>query len=520
MKIASRILLGSLIVLPLITFGHTASFGQTKDQLQELAAKLPATSNAIAAVRIGTIMETHRAKQGNWLKRRDKIALETIPRWVNYVVLGSEIHLRENDELWTVAITSKPDDVQIEDVAKARRSPLQSIAGKQALLSPRGAYVVQLTEKLIGAYSPPNRQALSRWIRSVESSRGTGVTDYLQGAIEQPSHITFALDLQDSFDPTTVEMWLKTTTTMQDNADQIPAVASLLQGLKGLTLTVLIGGNNKAKLSLDFNSSPLAAKKFLKPLFEEVIADRQVALEEIGGATADVEGDSFVLRMDISDTSLRHLLSLILSPTPENDSDSETVASQNDPSTTSPDPALLADPAYEASLRYLQSLITIMGDLERLSRKAKNYNQTATWHDKAAERIDNLPARGVNSELLKYGNNLGAQLRALAASMRGTVVEVNTQQNTLTYKYKVNAPQYGWGGPWGWGGGWKPATVNWESNIKDVREKQAKAVTESTKQREELWLLIKKEHNDIKAAMRKEFGDDFIDDLDGKKKSR
>ncbi|MBW8529536.1 hypothetical protein K1T59_24425, partial [Salmonella enterica] len=73
-----------------------------------------------------------------------------------------------------------------------------------------------------------------------------------------------------------------------------------------------------------------------------------------------------------------------------------------------------------ASRRYFNAVNQNVDDLQRAYSRAKNYSRTAQWHVNFAERIDHLPASGVDPALLEYGITVRERLLALAASLRGT----------------------------------------------------------------------------------------------------
>ena len=110
--------------------------------------------------------------------------------------------------------------------------------------------------------------------------------------------------------------------------------------------------------------------------------------------------------------------------------------------------------------------------------------------------IQELPTDDVAAEVVAQGDQLASAL-ALAASLRGEAVEINTQQGTLTYNVDVTpgAPLVSWpiwtinGGYWG-GTGYTEPTYQWTSNLQQVREKQAEAIAQGAAQREQIWQAI------------------------------
>jgi hypothetical protein len=160
-----------------------------------------------------------------------------------------------------------------------------------------------------------------------------------------------------------------------------------------------------------------------------------------------------------------------------------------------------------SSKKYLARIDRSLADLKSSLRRAKDYERTAKWHDTYAEKIDDLPIAGVDPELLEYGSSVSSKLRALAASLRGQAVEVNTQQRSVTWNVNVDpgAVAASW---WG-GAGYRAPTWQATSNLQEVRQSQAAAISNGSEQRLAIWQMIDDEAAQVRLRMSQKYGPAF-----------
>jgi hypothetical protein len=129
-----------------------------------------------------------------------------------------------------------------------------------------------------------------------------------------------------------------------------------------------------------------------------------------------------------------------------------------------------------ATRRYYLAVAQMIDDLSRKSKNTADYNKSAAWHDTFAKRIEELPTQYVDSDMVKYGANQTAKLRALSYSLRGMIVQVNALESGMSY-----ITNFGGGGWWGGGGG------STDSNVAALRAQQAEAVAKDGARRLEIW---------------------------------
>ncbi|MBX3438137.1 MAG: hypothetical protein KF861_11650, partial [Planctomycetaceae bacterium] len=214
---------------------------------------------------------------------------------------------------------------------------------------------------------------------------------------------------------------------------------------------------------------------------------------------ATSQGQSVKLECELSDDSLRRILSLIITPATPHEIATPTPA----PTETTPrprrTPSRRGSTTDDPTRAYVDAVNRMINDLQWANRRATDYARTATWHDNFARKIGELPTEGVDRQALTFGQRIASSFRALAASLRGQAVEVNTQQKTLTYDVHF---QPGWAGVSIWGAvGYQDPTWQVTSNLREVRERQAAAIAAGNHDREQIWLMIEEDRVEVERAL-------------------
>ncbi len=363
----------------------------------------------------------------------------------------------------------------IADIAKHERASSEQIVGSFACLSPRGIYFVQLAPGILGAVQPPDRRAVSAWVRSGAASNGSNLSPFLKTALDATDDalIVIAVDLTDMLNPLQVRAWLAASPRLKvrKNLDE---VAALVASIRGARLAVNVTDTANARLVLDFDK-PIGSQSLLREVVLQWLDDAGAQTEVIAQARTSVENKSFAFEAPLDDSALRRLLSLIQSPH----------LAEKDETANLENPA----PNAVATANYYSSVCDLLNSLIRKNQNAVNYDKTALWHETFARQIANLPTTGVDPELAAWGRDVSGKLMALASSLRGVPVEVNQLENSI----RVNtSTDYAWyansaeNGPM-----YFPAWVHTQSNAGDVRAQQEDVIAKNADQREAIWSMLR-----------------------------
>lgn len=461
------------------------------DDVPDLAGSLPLSANTLTVVRVASIFGTARAQSQHWYEdqqERFQSGVAVIPPWVDTLVVGSLVHPAVPEQVWSAAIVHRPEHVTLESIAEREGNPVEELGGISAVRTRRDSYIAQPRPDRLTAYRPAHRLEAARWARAVTQGEKSSVSTYLQQAAREEGHVVLAMDLQDMLDLRLVERRLREDEHFAPHRQLVERLMTLMSGLRGVTLSVTISDTVAATVDIDFSSEVGPSVFSVKALFVSILDDLGASIDEFREAAATASGQTVSLSCSLSDDSLRRILSLIVTPS---------TPYAIPPKTPVETPPKSPADAQAATKKYVAAVNEMVADLQKANRRAKDYARTAAWHETFARKILELPTEGVAAEVVAQGDQIASALRALAASLRGEGVEVQTQQGALTYNVHVTpgTPMFSWpvltinGGYWG-GVGYTQPTYDWTSNLQQVREKQAEAIAKGAAQREQIWQAI------------------------------
>lgn len=487
----------ALILIALAALSATReACAQAPGPVEKLLPWVPPDANAVALLRSADIFATTRAKSEDWLKKANPVSCGPgldLPLDAAAVLKAIEF----TPETMSVAqrtglayVGKRPD---WNAIATRESVPLDQLNSQPLVVLPGRGALLGVSSDILGVVAPLHRQAAARWLR--EGAKGNGVvcSDYLRTSLmESQAHAVIALDLTDLLDPRRVETWLAGIPSFAGRDADVKTTFGLLRTVRGLTAELNFAETNELKLRLDFdglvtqNAVPLVHAVLL-----QVMDDAGAHVPELVDARPTRTSRSLVLQTSLSNESTRALLGLFLTPS------SEEVArsiATDAPRTEVSD----SDKARQAAQNYYTSVNRFVDDVLGRMARATDYNRTATWHDSAAQSIDHLSLNSVPEELQKYGKQMSNSLRALAASLRGVPIDV--EKLAAAYRFDYNYMPTSWNyGIWSWG--YHPAYLNISTNEAEIRAKQAEAIANGAKEREQIIQQMQDERQDVRRAV-------------------
>jgi hypothetical protein len=496
-----------------ILSAETALWAQ--DRAAALVPLLPRDSNAVFIVRVSEILKSPRAVQEQWSAQQAERFLHgesSVPPWVEALVIGSLVRPAGAEAAWSAALVAVPPATRLESLAHTS-GEIETLGASRAVRGTQDAIFLDLKPGLLGVMSPAHRQDAARWSREIAAAKQSELSPFLRDAGRLPGQIVLAMDLQDMFDPARVRERLAADETLLTAPEIRTKLTGQLLKIRGITMEITIGEAIGSKVTLAFADPLQDSAKIFQRIFVSILGETGVGIDEFDGASSVIDGSNLVLSTELSETSLRRILSLIVPPPPH-----AQVADAAASPTASPTPAanvtvLPPKPAVSvtpqsATRRYFLAVSKMVDDLKVANRNAKNYERTATWHDNFARKINDLSTVGVDKDVLAYGAATAEKFRALAASLRGQAVQVAASQGTLSYNYSYDP---GWVQADWWGGvGYRAPTTSISSNLRQVREQQAKAIEAGAVDRTKIWQAIDDERAAMQLTMRQRYGDDVL----------
>lgn len=504
-SVAYRCVWPLLSVAPLVVSALVAIVPPVQaEESNELTQLLPNDINALAIVRVEEIMQTPRAMKEDWARAADQKFLSGaggIPSWVKTLVVGFQIRPAVLQEVWAAGVASIPPTLTIDMIAQREQVSVEQLGRLPAVHGRRNSYLIGIEPGVLGIWRPAIRQEAARWGRALEAKVTGPLSEYLTQAAAAPGHLVLAVDLENTLDPVNTRAHLAMMPELNQQPERLTQMQTLLMSLRGATLTATIADKTTAHLRLDFQNEIGPLESAVKAFFINTLHELGAAIDDFNQASPQTDGKGLILTTELSDESLRRLVSLITStPTMSSmNGTGTTLTPQTSPGDHSPDAA--------ASSKYFKQIDQFVNDLSKASRRSNDYSRTALWHEKFAGKIDELPMQGVDPVLVEYAGHVASRLRALGRSLRGQQLDINLQQGTLTYDVDYTP---GWASVNVWGGvGYGQPSYQVNSNLQQVRERQAAAISAGEKQRDEVWGMLTEDRLKVLRQMQQKYGDDF-----------
>jgi len=456
------------------------------------ARMLPAEANTVSVVHLKKILDSSRGKREGWSEKQEERFLDGhvgLPPWVDTFVMGSLTRPGVPEEVWAAAVIDVPSGKTLQSIADENNLSVSKLADWPALETTSGAYLVELADRHLAGYRPSHRQEAVAWLRTINGDHPT-VSDYLLTAAGANDDIVMSIDLKDMFDVQFVESYLQQDKRFASQHGLIPRLTPLLSTLRGVTMTIDIGETSQCEVMIDFGDEVGPLSAIAKTLFITAVEDAGAHIEEFRQAKISTQGESVSLKCELTDESVMRILSVIVPPrVPQ-----QQFAATTPETTEKPTEESVSDEA-RAARRYVRAVNDMISDLRRASERIDSYQKTIAWHQAYARKIEQLSTRNVPQELVDIGAKVANEFRALARSLTGQAVEVDARNKSVVYNYNVDP---GWWSANIWGGaGYSPTVVKVDSNLEEVRGKQAEAVIKGAKDRDQIWQMIEEQSQEM-----------------------
>jgi hypothetical protein len=489
---------GLTLVLPLILAGS----GMAQDDVAILLRRVPQSSNVLAVVRLDALLKSPRGVREGW---SDKYKLGylsgaiRIPPAIRTMIMASHYNADDPSAAVTIAVAllNKKDRLSMEDIAAREGGTVETILNRPLVRTSRGNFVVELDPGLLGAMHPASRQEMTSWIRFADRNLDPVISPYLRRAVSEGrgAAIQIALDLEDIVDPKAVHTWLPHCKALKGKQTTFQALEELIKGLQGVRFTARVEDNTTGEVMLDFTKPVGNNAGYMKDLFLESLGEIGASVDDFTDSQVLTQngGKTVVLRTELSDDSLREIMSLIQLP--------------------ATDPDEIKSPTYEESLKgnlaateqYYFAIQNMLNDLRKKSKKSDDYAKSALWHETYAKRINQLPRKGVDPDMLKYGATVTQSLYALAGSLRGIPIHVDMLQNQA-YFYSYTPPVIYSRFSRGIGYGVPTYT---DTNIPEIRRQQEDAVAKGQEDRQKVWQSLDSDQYRVRRLMSEKYKTDF-----------
>jgi hypothetical protein len=483
-----------LIALAAFAIGPAAH----ADELADLLKRVPAEMNTVAVINVRAINQSPRAMKENWRSTHETEYLAgaiAVPPWVPVVVIAADLHPGALAHGRSLALVPVDNSVNSETLAKRENGVVQPMADRAVALSPTRGYMGVPAAGILGISSTLPRQDYARWFRWAQKPDKTVMSPYLQEAVaaHKDAHVLIASDLGDLIDPTSARLALEQGGTTGARLDTLVRV---LTGVRGLVFTAQIGGPTKATVRVEFATPMADFVDAFHAAWPKAMEAAGFEVPELKSAQPKADGKAVVLTAELSDTSLRRVLSLVRAP-------GDAVQSPDGADVRKPtDSAGLA-----ASLRYYRAVNRALDDLAAQGgAKSKDYARSAMFFDTYADKIQKLSIRDVDPALVQYGHSAEAKLRAMAGSLRGLKMQLEAFDSYKSTTW-ASSGGYAWRGRWGAVGA--GPSVSFSTNVEELNKKQAEAVAALEPERARIWGVLDADRSAVRQEMLQKYKIDF-----------
>jgi hypothetical protein len=477
----------SAMILLMATRPATANY-------YELLRRVPDSANAIILIDVERMLMSPIALKQKWRDKANTAERDTIHFPVNSVryMLASKLNAAASFEnLWDIGLIEAIDTVSLPYVSRMEGGYLDTVEGREVAYSPRNAFFVSLTPKILGVSFPANRQDLGRWLRSLKRYEKPQVSEYLQNGVtlaHGKDHIVVALDFEDLFTSRQVRDLLHGAESLAGKQIDLEAITKVITSIKGVTLTVEATDRLNGKMRVDFGESPSPLKQVAKALLFEVLENHGMMLDdEIKNWGVLVEAKAITLQGRLSSQGLRKLTDLIAFPA-ETVSLNEASPKPGETASASTGSTSTADSKATTSKKYFQHVSLLVDSMRTDLRNAASPKLARMIVDKAALEIDRLPVLNVDEDVLAYGAGVSETFRNMRNLSKNASLDASYRQATMAGNQGYG---YGYGGFYGGGTSLSVST--------SVMRKQETAVLKSNQM--EIFTMLEEKTAEIRKKM-------------------
>lgn len=476
--------------LILLVTGLSSSVCVAQSEFETNAIQhFPRHANTIALIRMEAIEQSLAKQNPEWDAAQALEAVEQltgIPGWVDELMIASLLRPAQAEEVWAAGLVLHNTNQSLKQLADENDGTISDVAGYKSYVTSTGTLLIELRKQVMAGYRPNDRQQATAWIRDQKDHQHTQLKPYLTNAINSKADIILSLSLQDMLDAKHVEAQLQQDSRFSKYKQLIDDLIPLLVGIKGVQLEITLGTQTEFQISIDFEQEVGTSSAIVKALFQGMLDDIGANIPEFEKARIVPSGNSLKLQGSLSEHSLLRVISAVVPPKVPIAQTTVATATESERQAQSEENQKRIQ--LRASQRYLQKIEQMVDNLKRTRINVPEYNKTITWHQNFATRIQRLSTTNVPDEMVELGNDIAQKFNALARSLQGQALQIDTTNRAVVYNTDYTPPAW-YANYWG-GAGYRPGKLKVTSNLKEIRAQQAEMVSQGTDDRLKIWDMI------------------------------
>jgi hypothetical protein len=402
----------------------------------DLLKRIPAQANALMLVNLDGLFDSPMGRREQW---REKAVQDFQNRFglaaeFSKIAVAVGLDFNSMQERWKIGMVQLRHDVPIklENRAAHEGGYVETIENMPVAWTPRGFYLFDFPDKIIGLVAPTDRQGVVHWIQTaLDHPRNfpPGFADRAIFRADAGAQIVLAFNLADAISAKEVEPWLNTIDVIKKTNTEPKLLAPRLASAKSAFLVVSVDQGINGNIRIDFDR-PV---DYTAPIFRELILHM---LEDYGADLPEIK--TWTLRFDkktnaaemegrLSVESVRKIVSLAHLPslTPERSFSPGASTRSPAPAPAKAEPkatprgetrtASSSSDVLNASQAYFRSVASLIEGLKGTERPT--YRSTKLWYDRYAKQIEELSILGVDKDLLDWGAQVARTLREMSTGI-------------------------------------------------------------------------------------------------------
>ena len=390
---------------------------------KEMAARLPARTNAIVAVNVDALMRSPLGVKEGWAERwadsYDAGPVAIIPG-AQRILAGAYVKQGLQEADWRITMMELAEPVLLEDVGRSQGGYPEKVYDKMCVCAPT-AYFVSLDPRTLASYAPANRQSVFNWICDKPVGVASADLRGIVGGLSGSTHIVMAIDVKEQYSASGIRGAIGMNPLSQiDPKTDLDKLARALAGIQYVVLSAKVTDKIQVTTIVQVASDGEWLGKIAKSVVPEILDRGGISVPEIDNWTVTAEAKRITLTGEMSVGTMRDLLSIM------------GLLTATKPVKVSDDPAVIA----KASRTFFRTICAALDSYP----KANSYDQINTWVKRENAKIERLPLVNVDPELVAWSAEVTKRMRevmmALATDRLSTASSVVAVQ-------RPDAPTYG-----------------------------------------------------------------------------
>jgi hypothetical protein len=403
----------------------------------DLLKRIPEHSNILMLVNVDGLFNSPMGQRENWRQQ----ALENhkgslgLASEVSKAAVAASMDFTSMQERWKIGMVQLRRDVPIklDNLANREGGYVETIENTPVAWTPRGFYLFDFPDNLVGFASPTDRKALTGWFRSAlwhPRNFPPGFADRAIFRADAGAQIVLALDLDGAVSAKMVEPWLNSFDVIKKTFTDAKLLSPRLASVKSAFLVVKVDQGIEGNLRIDFGLDVDYTAQVARTLILDLLDDYGAEIPEMKTWSLSFDKKTAVeMSGRMSVESVRKVLSMAHLPRLSPERTSLAAAPAATKAETKPATKAETKPAAKpaapytgpqadnvaAAQAYFRSISSLVEGLKGTQRPT--YRSTKLWYDRYAKQIEELPILGVDKDLLDWGAWVARLLREMSSGV-------------------------------------------------------------------------------------------------------